>query len=79
MGTGSGFGSGSGWLGLGVPAEGESAVDQGLLAADDGIRTDLEVGPARRRQGHRRDPRTMTCLTATRRVTKATTGTAARP
>jgi hypothetical protein len=29
----------------GVPAEAERAVDQGLVAADRGVRADLEVGP----------------------------------
>src|SRR5689334_4282181 len=30
----------------GVPAEGEGAVDRGLVAADRGVGADLEVGPA---------------------------------
>ena len=37
---------GSGWGEPLVPAEGEGAVDQGLVAADGAGRADLEVGPA---------------------------------
>src|SRR5262249_38140482 len=36
----------SGWGEPLVPAEGESAVDQGLVAADGAVGADLEVGPA---------------------------------
>ncbi len=37
---------GSGWGEPLVPAEGEGAADQGLVAADGAVRADLEVGPA---------------------------------
>jgi len=40
-------GRGEGIVGeRGVPAEGECAVDQGLMAADPQVRAGLEVGPA---------------------------------